>query len=121
MLPRDVSCTHTIPMGNGRETLHMRADQTRNHLGLSLAKLRELGGDVSHRAVVLAELATGRDRRRAGSVTLGGQGAGERRGPSERIVTCVSHRRLTALFQLGDLRGGEGGDSLGAALSGYPA
>ena len=53
---------HAVAVGDGRQPLDMRADQAGDHLGLRLAQLRELGGDVGHRAVVLAQLAAGGDR-----------------------------------------------------------
>ncbi len=56
--------------GDGGQTLHVRADQAGDDLGLGLAQLGKLGGDLRHRAVVLAQLPAGGDRRRVGSVTL---------------------------------------------------
>ena len=40
------------------QPLHRRAEQAAERLGLRLAQLRVLGGDVRHRAVVLAKLLT---------------------------------------------------------------
>ena len=79
---RDVRGAHPVAVGDRGQALHVRADQARDHLGLGLAQLGELGGDVRHRAVVLAQLPAGRDRRRRGSVALGGQRLGERLGPA---------------------------------------
>lgn len=90
-------------MGNSCETLHVRADQAGNHLGLGLTQLGELGGDMCHRAVMLAELATRSDRRSAGSVTLCSQRVSERLCPRERIVTRLAYRFLTAILKIGDL------------------
>ena len=77
----------------------MRADQARDHPRLGLAQLRELLGDVRHRAVMLAQLPAGGDRRRAGRIALRRQGAGERFGPRQRIVTGIPGRGAAPLFE----------------------
>jgi len=70
---------------------------------------------------MLAQLPAGRDRRGAGSVTLGGQHLGKSLGASDRIVAGLAQRRLAALLESLDLSGGEGGDGLRAVLLGDPA
>ena len=47
---------HTVAVGDGGQPLHMRPEQAGEDLGLRLAQLRVLLGDVGDRAVVLAEL-----------------------------------------------------------------
>jgi hypothetical protein len=46
-------------MGDGRQPLDVRTEQSSERLGLGLAQLRKLLGDVCHRAVVLAQLLAG--------------------------------------------------------------
>jgi hypothetical protein len=48
-----------VALGQGGQALDVDAEQARERLGLGLAELRELGGDVLHRAVALAELDAG--------------------------------------------------------------
>lgn len=43
-------------MGDGRDPLHVCAEQPGERLGLGLTQLGKLFGDVRHRAVVLAQL-----------------------------------------------------------------
>ena len=45
-----------VTVSDRREALHGSAEQAAECLGLRLAKLRILGGDVGYRAVVLTEL-----------------------------------------------------------------
>ena len=51
-------------LADGGDALDVPAEQPGERLGLGLAQLGEDGGDVRDRAVVLAQLPTGRDRRR---------------------------------------------------------
>ena len=55
----DVRGAHAVAAGDGGESLDVGAEQPREDLGLGLAQLRELRGDVRHRAVVLAQLLAG--------------------------------------------------------------
>ena len=48
-----------VAVGQGGQALDVDAEQARERLGLGLAELGELGGDVLHRAVALAELDAG--------------------------------------------------------------
>ena len=48
-----------VAVGEGRQALDVDAEQARERLGLGLAELGELGGDVLHRAVALAQLDAG--------------------------------------------------------------
>ena len=57
-------------------------EQPGEDLGLGLAQLRELRGDVRDRAVVLADLVAVRCRADRGSVAVGGQRPGQRLGRS---------------------------------------
>ena len=56
-----------------------------------------------------------RDRRRGGSVALGGQRLGQRLGPGERLVAGAVDRPPAALLERGDPAPGELGDRLLAA------
>ena len=53
---RDVGGADAVAVGDGGQSLDMRAEQAGEDLGLGLAQLRELLGDVRDRAVVLAQL-----------------------------------------------------------------
>ena len=69
---------HTCaPLADRGEPLDVPAEQPRERLGLGLAQLRELGGHVGHRAVVLAELVAGRRRLEGGGVPVRAQRVGE--------------------------------------------
>ena len=57
---------------DGRQALHVRAEQLGEGAGLGLAQLRELGGHVGDRAVVLAELDAPGARPGADLADLGG-------------------------------------------------
>src|SRR3712207_6353858 len=81
----DVRGADPVAVGDRGQTLDVRTDQARDHLRLGLAQLGELDGHVGHRAVVLAELAAGGDRGRAGSVPLRCERPGQRLGPGDRI------------------------------------
>ena len=48
-----------VAVGQGGQALDVDAEQAGERLGLGLAELGELGGDVLHRAVALAELDAG--------------------------------------------------------------
>lgn len=86
----------------------MRAEQAGECLGLGLAQLGELLGDVSHRAVVLADLlaeSAARSGADARDVAVGGEGFGEHGsavGRGRRGDAAV-----VALLQLGDPAGRE--------------
>ena len=100
----------------------MRADEPADHLGLGLTQLGELGGDVRHRAMVLAQLPAGGDRRRAGSVSLAGQRLGQCLGPGQRVIRCAGggtvHGIAAALLEPGHTLGGEPGDGFGSLAGG---
>jgi len=51
----------------------MSAEQSPEHLGLGLAQLRKVGGDVGDRAVMLADLHAGARLLRRRCVTVGAQ------------------------------------------------
>ena len=48
-----------VALGEGGQSLDVDAEEARERLGLGLAQLGELGGDVLHRAVTLAQLDAG--------------------------------------------------------------
>ena len=52
----DARGADAVAVGDGRETLDMGAEHAADRLGLGLAQLRELVGDVGDRAVLLAQL-----------------------------------------------------------------
>ena len=51
--------TDAVAVGDRRKSLYVRAEETREHLGLGLAHLGELLGHMGDRAVVLAHLGAG--------------------------------------------------------------
>jgi hypothetical protein len=51
-----VGRTYAVAVGDGGEPLDVGAEQPDEHLGLRLAQLGEICGDMSNRAVVLADL-----------------------------------------------------------------
>jgi hypothetical protein len=60
-------------MSDGRQPLHMSAEESPEHFGLGLAQLRKVGGDVRDRAMMLADLhASARPLRRR-RVSVGAQ------------------------------------------------
>jgi hypothetical protein len=105
-------------VGDRSEPLHRRAKQPAKRLGFRLAQLRELGGDVRHRAVVLAELLPARraDRGRRASrrgIPVRGQRLGERLHPlGQRLM--LRYRGLVPVLQVRHLTAGELGHSLGS-------
>ena len=70
---RDVGRAYAVAVGDGGQPLHVRAQQPAEHLGLGLAQLREVGGDVRDRAVVLADLHARAGLVRRGGVSVGSQ------------------------------------------------
>ena len=74
---RDERRADAVAVGDGRQPLDVRAEQLGEDLGLRLAELRELLGDMSDRAVVLAELLADRCAARRSSVPVRAQGLGQ--------------------------------------------
>src|ERR687893_3017483 len=89
---RDVSGAYAVAVGDGGQSLYMNAQQLRESPGLDLAELRELLGDMRHRAVVLAQLLTAAGRKGAGDVAVLGQRLGQRL--SRRDVRCRRRQPL---------------------------
>ena len=56
---RDEGGADVVAVGQGGQALDVDAEQAGERLGLGLAELGELGRDVLHRAVALAELDAG--------------------------------------------------------------
>ena len=69
---RNVSRADAIAVGNGGKPLDVYAEDSGEHLGLHLAELWELLGDVSDWTVMLAELLTDRGRQRRGDIAVVG-------------------------------------------------
>ena len=121
-MPRDVTCADAVAVGDGGQPLDVRPEQPGEDLGLGLAQLRELLGDVGDRAVVLAQLLAGpvgavAPRRRSRRLT----------GPGPAPRPCPPGRRAAstiapvALLQLADPAPGERGDRLVPAALGEEA
>ena len=88
-----------VAVGQGGQALDVDAEQARERLGLGLAELGELGGDVLHRAVPLAQLDAGELAGAGGADGAGGrrvavgvervdEGAGAGGGVVARGVRC---------------------------------
>lgn len=88
----------------------MGSQQLREDLGLRLAQLRELLGDVRYGAVVLAELLADRCAARRGSVPVRAQGLGQ--GLRPLLGGGGLDRLAVRAGLLGDPRAGEGDDRL---------
>lgn len=58
----NVGGAHAVAMRDRGQPLHVRAEQPRERLGLGVAQLRKLLGNMRHRAVVLTQLLTIDDR-----------------------------------------------------------
>ena len=84
-LERDVGGARGVAARDGGQALHVRAEQLGEGAGLRLAQLRELGGHVRDRAVVLAQLdapvPARADLADLCGVAPGGQHAGQRGHP----------------------------------------
>lgn len=74
----------------------MAAEQASERLGLGLAELRELGGDMRYRAVVLTDLGTARTGADRGGVAVKGQRIGE----SLRSLRLADRRDQRAIPRL---------------------
>jgi len=90
---RDVRGAHPVAVGDGGQALHISSQHLFEGACFRLAQLRELGGHVGHRAVVLTQLDAGHLAPGAagdlggGSVSVTGQCAGEgRRACGERRI-----------------------------------
>ena len=93
---RDVGGADAVPMSDRGKPLDVGAEHAPDRLRLGLAQLRKLMSDVSHRAVLLAQLSTQlglvidypdhRQVPHAGGVPLVGEHLGERLGRAERRV-----------------------------------
>ncbi len=90
-----------VAVADGGQPLNVRAEQSGEHLGLRLAQLGELGGDVRNRAVVLAQLLPVPPRR----AIDGGGKAVDRQCLRERTRLVLRrgrrHRGLIPLLEVG--------------------
>ena len=77
---RDVRRADAVAAGDGREPLHVTADQPADRLCFNLAEHREFLGDVLDRAVVLADLDAERGVVHGRGVAVVGERLGERSG-----------------------------------------
>ena len=77
---RDVGGADAITVGDGGESGDVRAEEPAEGLGLGLAQLRELCGDMGDRAVMLADLFATGSRDNDGGIPVLAESAGERPG-----------------------------------------
>ena len=75
-------------MGDRGQPLDVAAEDQADRLGLGLAQLRELVGDVGDRAVLLAQLLPDRAVANRRGVPLGGEHLGQDLGGAELGVLC---------------------------------
>jgi hypothetical protein len=89
-----------VAVGDGGQALHVASEDVADGLGLGLAQLRELVGDVGDRAVLLAQLLGSavdqRQRPHGGGVALGREHPGERFGRGQ-VGVGRRHRVVVAL------------------------
>ncbi len=109
----DVGGADAVAVGDGGEPLDVASEQAGEDLGLGLAQLRELGGDVGDRAVVLAQLVADRRAAHRGGVAVLAQRLGEHLGASSG--SAASSTVAVAVLELGGAAAGELGDGFGAA------
>ena len=109
-MPRNMSSTDTIAVGDGGQSLDVLAEQPGEDLGLGLAQLGELLGHVGDRAVVLAELGALPGLSRGGGVPI----RCERLGQRLHLVALGSgvDQLPVPLLHLGDPAPGELRDRL---------
>ena len=100
---RDVRGARAVAVDDRRQPLHVGAQDLGERLPLGLAQLRELLGDVRHRAVMLAQLdAVDRPAHRRGGGRVAG--LGQRRRPPGR--PSIQRRRARRLLPTGWCRCG---------------
>ncbi len=90
----DAGGADTVAVGDGRQPLDVAAEQPAEHLGLGLAQLRELVGDVRDRAVLLAELLADRVVADRGGVAA--RGSAPR--PAPRRAPVAGARRMISRY-----------------------
>ena len=109
-----------IALGQGGQALDMDAEESAEGIGLGLAQLRELRGDVLDGAVPLAQLDTDAavvaDRADAGSVALDPQGLDEGPCALPGISTRGGDTVPDTLLELADALVGEGAHGVGAGV-----
>lgn len=105
-----------VALGERGEPLDVGADEPGEGLGLCLAQLGHLLGDVLHRAVALAQLDAGQsvvaDGADRGRVPVAAQGAHEGLRPLGRMGSGGLHHVDVALLETGRAGAGEGVDGV---------
>ena len=66
-----------LAVGERRQALDVNSEQARERVGLGVTELRELGCDVLHRAMSLAQLHTGKGRALPDRAGGGGEAVGD--------------------------------------------
>ncbi len=93
-------------MGEGRQALDVNPEQARERVGLGVTELWELGSDMLHRAMPLAQLHAGHgcarsDRPRGRGETVDGQCCRQRLGARGDVITGFDDVNRVARFDLG--------------------
>ncbi len=112
-----------LTMGEGRQALDVNSEQAREGVGLGVTELRELGCDVLHRAMPLAQLHTGQRRAHShgsggGGETVGGQCRCQCLRPGGDALARCGELRGIPLFELCDAFAGELANSICAGVLG---
>ena len=107
---RDVRRADAIAVSDCGKSLDVAAQQAGEDLGLGLAQLRELLGDMGHRAVVLADLGAARGVLGRSREAVGGEGLGEHSGALLGLGGL--DQRTVAVLEFAHAVAGEGDDCL---------
>ena len=115
-----------LAVGEGRQALDVNPEQARERVGLGVTELRELGCDVLHRAMSLAQLHTGKGRALPDRAGGGGESVGDQcRRQSVRasgdFIASRSQLRGITLLDLRTSFAGELAHRVGAGMLGKKA
>ena len=107
---RDAGGAHPVAVGDGGQPLHVAAEHAADGLGLGLAQLGELVGDVRDGAVLLAQLLAHGHVARAGGVPLVGEDPGQHlgraRAAGSAAATTPKRCSMNATRRVGELPDG---------------
>ena len=112
-----------LTVGEGRQALDVDSEQARERIRLGITELWELGRDVLHRAMALAQLHSDQGRALThgsggGGVTVGSQLRCQYLGPGSDVVACCRKLFGAPLLEIGNPPTGELSDSLCAGVLG---
>src|SRR5665647_3069831 len=110
-------------MGEGRQALDVDSEQPRERICLGVTELWELGCDVLHRAVPLAQLHSGQERARSygsggGGETIGAQCRCQCLRSGGDTLVCRGQLSGIPLLELGDAFAGKLGNGICTGAAG---